>query len=325
MKKKASGSRISKMKRRRANEKFHYDEIFIDNDNDDWRGIVVTPLYSKGGKKLIRLSGTLFPLEQLTAHLLFWEKIAIPKRKKDQTISIEYNLAEYIHNRIISGKMATGFNQIGLNKNNENLNKLALQDQFHIFSNLENKESGKWSTAEPKDFPRIFDQKKSRAILVRLHSAIPVPHNLISLESIANFKANYQDELKHFRNHLDKIFLKIIDSDHNDYSFRTEFDDLAESITSYIDKMENNSRFFNFFDLAVKLEWKIDPKLITLTGVAALLSELENALAIGIAGAAANLIPEVTVEACAAGLSSSKNNPLKYASLIATELTNLKI
>ncbi|AXK79678.1 hypothetical protein DW352_03580 [Pseudolabrys taiwanensis] len=195
--------------------------------------------------------------------------------------------------------------------------------QYHVFTHLEAENPGRWAVAESEQSPLVLPDR-GRALLVKLHRAVPIPDMTVKIEEILEFREKRRPELLAFRHHADQLFLKIGSSADAQMSFLVEFENLARSITDLIDSMEERQLRFRIFGLQAKVKWEMDPAKWTFdpfnatagAGIGAHFG-LEAAIASALAlPAVVNVIPKVEIESASGLVKAVGSGPLQYAFLI---------
>lgn len=311
--------------------KYHFARVQQpEKGQDDWLGVVLPPKYYRVGPKNIGSDGTRVNLNGLIAHLFFWDTAAIPKPYKASALPESFELLDYCHNVTLS--VATNdnaflfteqepfeerefFNRRSVKRSEiYRITDMEWENQLQTFFGLEEKDRGRWSVSDPYFQHRKL--KQGRSLLVRLHDAIPVPSEGVSLLEVVEFKSKFRPQLLNLRRVLAKLYLKIEASQDSDLEFRTEFQELADAIAGVLNAMENASMRSSFATLDNRLFWDFDYRVPLAAAVTAgSVGELSTALIAAAGGAVANLIPKIEISV-ASGKVAGTGNPLAYATLI---------
>jgi Family of unknown function (DUF6236) len=263
--------------------------------------------------KLTVSVGTSLDPQQLRSQLLFWDELVHPYSSQgffespnaDQDFLISAGILRREMPSIPAREELGGANHI--------------EGLLDVFKNLDRKEPGKWSLAEPgmaTYLDPFLEKEPDKAVLVRLFNSVPVPDKDVPLEDILAFKVKRADELTEFRHHLEGIYQTVVAAPDRPLAELTETEALDQSIKNALKASRDSG-------LKLRLG-SLDAKLSLNTGHAALAA---------IAAQAAHL-PLTTVLLAATGagakleLSASlglkgaqaTGTPLKYVMSVHNEL-----
>lgn len=289
----------------------------------DTRGIILPfpdPL------PLVPLEQFQIPAPELNSYLLMWDHLAlaVPLGSRYWGPNEEFLASEGILKVVdVSRQAASAARDRLLSSGLEPPLADKLSWNAAAYRVYDKEERGLWTLAVPKgrEEELIFTEY-NRALLVRLHQTIPVPTKDVPIEDILEFRERRLVERLQLRFELERTYQAILNSPDRELSFATELEALSNAIQDLLKTLEEARISFRFVGLEARLKYELDFHT-AFAGAAAggLLSGINAALALGIAGLMTNLLPKIEVET-SYGLRGTyqRETPFQYALLIGREL-----
>jgi hypothetical protein len=195
---------------------------------------------------------------------------------------------------------------------------LSLEAHKLGFAFHDGKEPGQWSLGRG-DTSISFEGNELReneGILLRLHQAIPVPHQDVPLAELLEFKRSRRAELLTLRHHLERLYQSILSAEDVDRAVATELSALDKAIADSLKSAKESKLKFRLSGLNAKLDWKTWSGGAAAYSLAATTLPVTGAILAGVAGAAA-----VSISATASIERKAKvATPFEYVSLFHDEL-----
>jgi hypothetical protein len=275
--------------------------------------------YADGAPKKVTVSvASELDAQQLRYHLLFWDMLAYPHTGAMEMPSAEEDFL------LKEGVLVRATPSIPYDRALRSVN--VIKGILSVFDDLDRKEPGRWSLAEPgiaNSLELFMDSEPDRAALVQLVNCIPVPNRDVPLQDVLNFKRQRADELMALRHHLERIYQDIVGATDRDLASLTETEALSKAVADAL-KVVRESKMKTMLGslsgtLTVKDAFKFKEALAAFAtsythGLGAAQAIVDGAIA-GF-GSAALQISAATGKKDA----TATGTPFKYATLIHTEL-----
>ncbi len=275
-----------------------------DLEMDERRGLVLRNTVEEALMSAVNAPrSTIVPRHQgfkdqpLQAYLVLWDRLAIPTGmniggalSNDEEFLVDCGV---LHRRSVQGAGAT----VSLLMKGQSKDEARVEQQ-RLFQQLEAEAPGCWAAASlpGEEFSEPF-ARQGRALLVRLHNFIPVPHRSVALEDVFRFVEHRKPEQLALRCHLDDLYQGISAAGDGPLALQTEATRLKRAIADHHKAMEESGLRHTFAGLEAKLKWEFDAKaLLTPAALGALVASLPGALAGAGLGVLGNLLPKVETE-----------------------------
>lgn len=200
------------------------------------RGLVISPEYEITNDGGINIVNSDIDAIKLRQYLLYWDKLDFPD---NNFISIggssEIDYLKDVGVLQRSKHILQSFSS--------SAGVLYSQIQLETLKNNNEKESGKWSIAQPNS-KLILNEEScvlTRNLEVELYESLPVPTSDVSLEDVLFFKERRKDELLEFRHLMDNLYLEILDSGDFERARLKNIDQLQLKIIE-LDRVMSESR-----------------------------------------------------------------------------------